>query len=257
MRGDSSAGRPVPASLLRAVWIGTLLLVLIGLAAALHRGLFVGDAMTRVEPIRAPLFEFLGLDDPHAADRPAELAKVDGRFAAHPMLTLLHVAAGGLFLALAPLQFVARLRERRPRLHRLCGRFLLIAALASVLPAFYFGVGIPYGGPLEAAAIALFGGLFLVALFRAVIAIRAGHVPLHREWMIRAFAVALAISTVRILASLFDPAFSPLGIRPAPLFVVTLWSGWFLTLGIAEVWIRRTRRPPSPTLLEGRDHVRG
>ena len=99
----------------------------------------------------------------------------------------------------------------------------------------------PYGGPGEALAIAIFGGLLLVALTKAVVAIRDGRVAEHREWMLRAFAVALAIATVRIVAVPFDIAFTPLGLDPRRQFVLSVWTGWLITVGGAEVWIRRTR----------------
>jgi len=85
------------------------------------------------------------------------------------------------------------------------------------------------------------GGLFL-ALARAVAAIRAGRVAAHREWMIRAFAVALGISTVRLVAAALDLVVSPYGVPLAPLFVASLWIGWGVTVAAAELWIRYTRR---------------
>ncbi len=237
---ESPVRRP-PPGWARAVWAGTLLLVLLGVGAAIHRARFIPDAITRIDPVRTRLIDRFQLADPLRAERPAEIARIDGRFADHPALTLLHVLAGAFFLALAPFQFIARIRVRHPRLHRISGRVLVLAAFVSALPAFYFGIAIPYGGSVEAVAIGLFGALFLFALVRAVVAIRAGRTELHREWMIRAFALALAISTVRLAGLLIDPIFSPLGFHPAPLFAATVWIGWLLTLGAAEWWIRRTR----------------
>jgi len=180
-------------------------------------------------------------DDPFALERPVELARVDGRFAAHPLLTLVHVLLGGFFLLVAPLQFSARIRTRHIQFHRWSGRILLPAVVVSVLAGLYFGIFIPYGGPGEAAAIALFGGLFLVAICRAFLAIRRHQVARHREWMIRVFAIAIAISTVRVVAVVLDVALTPAGFRPPELFVLSLWTGWVITLGVAELWIRYTR----------------
>jgi hypothetical protein len=99
----------------------------------------------------------------------------------------------------------------------------------------------PFAGPPEAAAIALFGGLFLLALARGFVAIRRRDLATHREWMIRAFAIALGISTVRLLGAVFDLALTPAGVSPAGVFLVSIWLGWLVTLGAAELWIRRTR----------------
>jgi hypothetical protein len=59
--------------------------------------------------------------------------------------------------------------------------------------------------------------------------------------MIRAFALLLAISTVRIVAAVLDLTMTPAGYGPRPMFVVALWTGWVTTLGAAEIWIRYTR----------------
>jgi hypothetical protein len=50
-------------------------------------------------------------------------------FAAPPVLTLVHVLPGLLFMLLAPLQFVPAIRARVPRLHRWIGRFVVSLAL--------------------------------------------------------------------------------------------------------------------------------
>ena len=125
-----------------------------------------------MEPYRERLFHALGLDDPNQGARTIEVARFDSSFAAHPRKTLLHVIPGGLFLALAPLQFSSRLRTRHLRLHRWSGRVLVAAGLASGLNGLYFGLLMPFAGPPEAIAIALFGGLFVLALVRGFLAIR-------------------------------------------------------------------------------------
>jgi hypothetical protein len=169
------------------------------------------------------------------------VARFDSTFAARPVQTLLHVVPGGLFLALAPLQFWSRLRARHLWLHRWSGRLLLAAALTSGLQGLCFGLLTPFAGPPEGIAIALFGGLFVLALTRGFVAIRRHDQAGHREWMIRAFAIALGISTVRVLGAMFDLALTPVGVAPTIVFVISVWLGWTLTLGAAEAWIRRTR----------------
>lgn len=225
----------------RLAWGGLALLVLVGVSASAARAAFHADLGARMEPNRERLFHALGLEDPNQGVRSIEVARFDSSFAAHPLQTLLHVVPGGLFLALAPLQFWSRLRTRHPRFHRWSGRFLVAAGLASGLNGLYFGLLMPFAGPPESVGIALFGGLFLLALVRGFVAIRRRDQAGHREWMIRAFAIALGISTVRVLGALFDLALTPLGVAPAPVFLLSVWLGWIVTIGAAELWIRRTR----------------
>lgn len=230
-----------PVFVVRAFWFGVALLVVIGLGSVVGRGVFPGDFATRADPFRQSVLEAFHRQDPLAAKRPAELDRFDERFAADPFVTLLHILPGGLLLIAAPLQFSSRIRNRHIRFHRWSGRVLVGAAVVSALAGLYFGLLMPYGGLGEATAITLFGGVLLVSVILAVVAIRRGQVARHREWMIRAFAVALGISTVRVFGTVFDVVLTPAGLSPPALFVLSLWTGWTTTLAAGEIWIRYTR----------------
>jgi uncharacterized membrane protein len=223
-------------------WCAVVLLTMVGVAAAVGRATCPGNLTRLAEPVRQQIFEAFGLHDALlASERAAEIERVDSRFAAHPRATLLHVVPGGLFLLVAPLQFSSRIRARRIALHRWSGRLLVALAVASVVPGFFFGLLMPYAGAWEAVVIALFGGLFVVALGRAVAAIRRGEVARHREWMIRAYAVAIGIATTRVVGAAVDLTLSPAGFGPRGLFVLAIATGWAMTVGAAELWISRTR----------------
>src|SRR5215203_7567715 len=116
-----------------------------------------------------------------------------------PTVVALHVVLGGLYLALAPFQFVRRIRSRHLDYHRWAGRLLVSVGLAVGATALFMGLVIPKGGWPERVVIGLFGIVFLFALIRGFLHVRARRVALHREWMIRAFAVGLAIATTRLI----------------------------------------------------------
>jgi uncharacterized membrane protein len=219
------------------VWAATALLVLVGVASAAWRTVHPSDLGSRSEPVRRRVLEAFGVVDPLAAGRAAEIERFDSRFAAHPRATILHVVPGALFLLLAPLQFAPPLRRRFARLHRWCGRVLLALGVVTACTGFYFGFLMPFGGAGETAAIALFGALFLTALGLAFAAVRRGDVACHRAWMIRAFAVALGVATVRLVGAVLDVLLAPAGWPPSAFFVLTLWTGWSLTVVAGELWI--------------------
>jgi hypothetical protein len=87
----------------------------------------------------------------------------------------------------------------------------------------------------------LVGTLFLVAIVRAFRAIRRRDPVRHREWMLRAFGVMVAVPATRVMGAILDVAFAPTGISSASLFVVDLWITWPLVIGTTEWWIRYTR----------------
>ena len=221
------------------------LLVFIGILGAVGRALFPANIISLLDPSRSRLVHFLGLSEMDREVRRSEVAKMDGSFAQHRFATYLHVIPGGIFLALAPLQFSRRLRGQYPRFHRWSGRLLLLDAVVVTASALFFGVIVPYAGPPESVAIIVIATFFIFALGRGFVAIRQGAVERHREWMIRGFAAALAISSIRLVGAFLDLFFTPLGLPLPEGFVLSLWIGWASTVSFAELWIRRTR--PSRT----------
>jgi uncharacterized membrane protein len=147
----------------------------------------------------------------------------------------------------APFQFVKRIRSRHLAYHRRMGRVLVALGLVVGTTALFLGLVIPFSGWAERMLIGLFGGLFLFALGKGFVHVRAGRVAPHREWMIRAFAVALAIATQRLI---FIPSLLVVG-DPTYGQVVTLsvaaWSAALVVhSSLAEVWIRLTRNRGVP-----------
>jgi hypothetical protein len=93
--------------------------------------------------------------------------------------------------------------------------------------------------------IGLFGSLFLFALVKGFLHVRAGRVALHREWMIRAFAIGLSIATMRLI---FVPALI-MASTPAQITALAVSSfaaAFVLHTAVAEPWIRATRRSGVP-----------
>lgn len=214
------------------LWGAVATLALIGVAAGLGRVASLATGGASYEPVRRML-PAAWLEDTLA---------FDGWFAGYPVLTLMHVLPGAVFLALAPFQFSARLRARRPALHRRLGRVAALCALTAGASALVLGAVFPYNGPAASAAVFTFGALFLYTLARALAAIRRGDAARHREWMIRAFAVGAGISTIRIVSVVLLAA---TGARPLEVAGASFWTGFVLTFAAGEAWVRLTR-PRSP-----------
>ena len=178
-----AAIKPKPA-LVRILWSITLLLVLIGIVIVIRRTLH----------IFAP--------SPATPNFP-EAAALDAGFTSHPLLTMVHIIPGLLFVVLGPLQFVRRLRNRRPRLHRWTGRVVIVSGLIVGSTALVMSPQMAIGGANETAATMFFALIFLFALTKGFLSIRGGKVALHREWMIRAFAIGLAVTTIRPIVGAF------------------------------------------------------
>jgi uncharacterized membrane protein len=214
--------KPRPA-LVRILWTITILLALIGVAIVIRR------ARQLLAPSPAPS-NFPGA------------AAMDTGFAQHHFLTMLHITPGLLFVVLAPLQFVRTLRNRRPKLHRWIGRVVLISGLIIGGTALVMSPQMAIGGANETAATTLFAIVFLFSLIKAYLHIRKRHIALHREWMIRAFAVGLAVATIRPIVGVFFATSRLTHLTPHDFFGTAFWLGFTIQFMVAEIWINYTRK---------------
>jgi uncharacterized membrane protein len=211
-------------ALVRFLWTAVIFLAFIGLAVATRRAivLFRPGALS-------------------AANNPA--TALDAHFANHRALTLAHILPAMLFMVLGPLQFVRSLRSKHPQLHRWSGRIFLTASAVVGMTGLTMAFGKTIGGLDEKAAITLFGTFFLLALAKALWhALRREFVQ-HREWMIRGYAIGLAVATIRPIMGTFFAAALMSGHTPEPkeFFGTAFWIGFTVQMIAAEIWINYTR----------------
>jgi hypothetical protein len=162
-------------------------------------------------------------------------------FIHHPLLTLIHVLPGFVFVILGLLQFHKGIRAHRLTVHRWMGRIVMMMGLIIGISGIMMGFKMAISGVSETAATTLFGSLFLFSLARGYVLIRQHNFILHREWMIRAFAIGLAVTTTRPIVGIFFATSSLTGLTPKDFFGTALWIGFTIHLIAAEVWINRTR----------------
>jgi uncharacterized membrane protein len=227
-------GMEPPTGLRRTIWGVVIFLALIGFAVAVRR-------ITHLLPIVAR-----GYQAPAVPSNPraAQFAALDDLFARYPILTLVHIVPGLFFMVLGPLQFSAMIRARHLRWHRFSGRVFVVCGLVIGISAVAMSLGMPaIGGVNQAAATTLFATFFLFALCKAFWHIRRSEIAAHREWMIRAFAVGLAVATIRPLIGVFFATNRLSGLTPHEFFGIAFWIGFVVHLIAAEAWIHATPPP--------------
>jgi uncharacterized membrane protein len=154
--------------IVRLLWGLVIFLALIGVAAATRRVIV------------------LFFPAPEGASRnPA--AALDGGFARHRALTLVHIFPGFLFMLLGPLQFVRRIRSQHLRFHRWSGRVFVSLGIVIGVSALAMSYKTSIGGANETVATTLLAIVFLFDLVKAFVHIRRREIARHREWMIRAY----------------------------------------------------------------------
>lgn len=223
---DLSTSKTVRPSLRRAIWGITSLLVAIGVIAVARR------AYVLLYPPQ--------LSAQLAASRFAAAASLDAGFAAHPALTFLHIIPASLFLSLIPFQLVDSVRIKHLAWHRWSGRILIALGAVVGFSALVMSFTMNIGGVSETAATTLFGILFLAFLTLGFWNIRRGRIASHREWMIRAFGVALGVATTRPIIGAF---FAARHLSPHEFFGAAFWLGFSITLLAAEFWLHYGEAP--------------
>ena len=169
----------------------------------------------------------------------------------------IHIATASLALVIGPLQFVAAIRRRAPRIHRVVGRVYLgavaIAALASLAI-------LPFN---SAAFVGLFGFgalavLWLFTLVKAYTSIRRREVAAHRAWMMRNYALTFAAPTLRlwlgvlimvqVLAATWAGSAVDIDVIFPTAYAAVPFLCWIPNLIVAE-WLIRRRGLPSYRLV--------
>jgi uncharacterized membrane protein len=159
---------------------------------------------------------------------------------ANPFLAI-HVIGGVIALLVGPLQFVRRIRERRPAVHRASGRIFVVACLVAAPSGFVLAVG-TVAGPFAAVGFAIPALLWPLFTFLGVRAVLERRIDDHREWMLRSYAVTANAITLRLLL----PASGLLGFSFLDAYPVIAWLGWIMNLAGVEYYIRRNRVADTP-----------
>ncbi|HWT11723.1 MAG TPA: DUF2306 domain-containing protein [Allosphingosinicella sp.] len=157
---------------------------------------------------------------------------------AQPFLVV-HVAGGVIALLVGPLQFVRRIRARRPALHRAAGLAYILACAIGAPAGFILALGTT-AGPVAAVGFAIPAALWPVFTwlgYRAAVERRFAD---HREWMLRSYALTATAITLRLML----PAAAFLGLEFLPAYRVIAWLGWIVNLALFEYYIRRSRASP-------------
>ncbi len=131
-------------------------------------------------------------------------------------------------------------RNRHWKLHRLLGKVFIITGVISAVTALVFVAVLPVFGSFSSSVAVTFGSvLFLFSIGRAYVLIRRRQVKLHREWMIRSYALGLGIASFRLLLPIL--MLPPMSASFVEAWDTVTWLGFSLNLLVAECWINLTR----------------
>ena len=159
----------------------------------------------------------------------------------------IHVISSSFVLIAGFTQFFRVFRTRYPRIHRWSGWLYIITILGLSLPSGLILAFSVAGGLSTQISFVLLSSLWAITTLSALYFLLKKRWILHRDWMIRSFALslsALSLRTWKIVLYELQPYFDWL--TPIHIYQLESWLGWVVNLILAEIIIfglhHRTRQ---------------
>jgi uncharacterized membrane protein len=150
----------------------------------------------------------------------------------------LHLAGGGVALALGAFQLNTALRSRKIQLHRIVGRIYVVSVLVGGVSGLRLAIA-SQGGMTAHVGFGVLACSWLFTTVRGFVRIRAGADIDHRAWMIRSYSLTFAAVTLRIYIPLSLAAGVPFEIG----YPAIAWLCWVPNIIVAErVFVPAPRR---------------
>lgn len=176
----------------------------------------------------------------------SEVGPFNQRYLDNPGLTLAHTIPGLFFVLFGPMQFVGALRRRAPLVHRISGRIVVVIGILSGISAFLMTFRFPtWGMPLNMVVTAVMSAFMVFAFVNAFRHVKARRFSVHREWMIRGFTAGLTVAYFRVMLNDVLPWMAVESFNTR--WNIAMPIAFPIMLGVAELWIRATRRETRST----------
>jgi uncharacterized membrane protein len=141
----------------------------------------------------------------------------------------LHLAGGGVALALGAFQLNGSLRARRIQLHRILGRIYVVSVLIAGVSGLRLAIA-SQGGMIAHAGFAVLACAWLVTTTRGFLRIRAGDDIDHRAWMIRSYSLTFAAVMLRV----YLPLALTIGVPFEIAYPAIAWLCWVPNIIVVE-----------------------
>jgi len=156
-----------------------------------------------------------------------------------PIVNYAHRILGGLLFFFGALQFESSVRQRLPIFHRISGYLYIGLGYCISFTAAYIAVVTPFAGFPESVGVVSVSLIYAFCISAALKNALVKKYTLHREWMIRGYAIASFIYVMRIFSNIFNH----FGVHAsgAEIFLAASNLALLFNFIVAEWWINRTR----------------
>jgi len=147
----------------------------------------------------------------------------------------IHIVTGSIVLLTGVFQLSKRIRARYTAWHRAAGKvyifvILIFTAPSGLVMALYANGGLVAG--IGFALLALLWWLFTLKGFKNAL---HTHWDVHREFMLRSYALTFAAVTLRLYSFFFALA----GLRGESIYTIIAWLSWVPSLIVMEIYLRQ------------------
>lgn len=146
-----------------------------------------------------------------------------------------HIFAGMLAIALGPLQFIKALRSKFLNAHRMIGKAYVVAILLIGAPTGLYMAFYANGGLYASLGFVMMSVLWFYTTWMGIQTIRKKQIELHKQWMIRSYAITFSAVSLRLwvpVLSLFS------SMDQLQVVIITAWISWLFNLIAAEFIIK-------------------
>lgn len=152
---------------------------------------------------------------------------------------MFHIVGAMLANIIGPFLFLPKLRSHPYlNLHRGLGTIYLLSVLTGGLGGLYMAL-FAYGGLMNQLGFMVLGVLWLLTGYQAYEKILNKQIELHRQWMIRNYALTYA----GVMLRLWQVVLAVAGIKFTVAYAIVAWLSWIPNLLVAEWMIRQSRSP--------------
>ena len=148
-----------------------------------------------------------------------------------------HITAASVALIAGIIQFLPVVRQKAPLLHRASGYFYAFTATLGLGLGAYISFSLPMIGGTNTIISNIVGGILGISFVGiAFYHIWKKHYLQHGQWMLRSYAVLLAILTVYLLVAFF----ALLGVEAERGYALAHMLCFPINLAVVELFIRRS-----------------
>lgn len=147
----------------------------------------------------------------------------------------IHIATGSLVLIAGVFQLSKSIRVCYPKWHRSAGKIYIMVLLIFTAPSGLVMSFYANGGISARIGFALLAVLWWFFTWKGFRHITHQHWDLHREFMIRSYALTFAAVTLRLYSFIFALA----GMRGEFIYTMIVWLSWVPSLIVVEIWLQR------------------